>query len=78
MLKNPSSFEVFTGIGELVNEMTNLSRTRSSSSSTIDWDFQDYYYLKILKIAPEEWAFLKKEMQQKAEDEAKKGMLLFV
>jgi len=79
MAKNPAPHEIHAGIGEMVNEIVKLSRGAQQASQTqeVDWDFQDYFHLKIKKIEPKEWEFIKKEMKQKLEDEKKKGMCGF-
>lgn len=75
MAKNPASHEIHAGIGEMVAEIVKLSRGAQQASQTqeVDWDFQDYFHLKIKKIEPKEWEFIKKEMKQKLEDEKKKA-----
>jgi hypothetical protein len=75
MFRNPAPHEIFQGIGEMINEMIKLSRTTGSGSSKeIDWDFQDYYALKIKKIDAKDWSYIKKETQAKVEDEKKRAM----
>lgn len=75
MFRNPQPHEVYQGIGEMINEMIKLSRTTSSSSKEVDWDFQDYYALKIKKIDPKDWSFIKKETQAKIEEEKRKAKM---
>jgi len=70
LYRNPSPIEIFFGAKDLITDM--LSLNKGNVKDTVNWEFTQWYFLKVREFAKEDWEFIKKEVVQEIEEEKEK------